>query len=284
MKISKKKAFYAGLWVVAALIILSGLAAAWLYTGKISAFKTSLFKKFPLPLALVDWHPLFMGNFIDRQNLATKLPGEATNPQNIFNQLIYESETSQLASGLNMSPNQKQIDQEYESVAKLVDLKGQKNFEALLQSYNLSENFYKSQILKPRLELRNLQIWFNSQRNLNAQAYATADSLQSQIKNGGDMGQLAEQYTQDPTGKSTQGDLGFVQDTDLLPELREPVDNMRAGDVNIVISRLGLNLIKLESKDGNRMHLRLIFLNTGDFGQWLKSRAQDFFVIKLLRV
>jgi len=276
-----------GCLISAIALVLVILAAAWLYSGTLTPGKIKIFQTIPLPMALVNGHPLSMKDFLIRFAAAQKTLAQNNAQQTkpaIVQQLIKEAEVSQLASQREVSVNQKQIDQEYSALSAQTNLEGQANFEGFLQSRGLTENILKNSVIKPELLLNQLQIWFNSQPNLSPQAYQLANSLLGQINSGTSMSALAGQFSQDPTGKSLGGDMGFVQITDLSQELRESVSGLKPGETKIIPGLKGLHIIRLEEQTGNLLHLRGIFLNTNDFNAWLDTQTKNFKVINLLRI
>jgi PPIC-type PPIASE domain/SurA N-terminal domain len=282
--LKKKKIF---IKVLLALLLILILALIWLYIGPVNNIKLKIFKALPLPMALVNGRPLPMNNFLLRFETEQKIYGQAQAEQdknNIVNEVIKENEVAQLSAQRDVSVSSSQINNEYSEIASQTNLQGAANFEAYLQNLGLTENIFKNSVIKPQLLLSQLEIWFNSQPKLNPAAYSTANNLLAQINSGTDMASLANQYSQDETGKKVGGDMGFVQITDLSQELRENISNMKVGDTEIIPSINGLNVIRLQQQSGNSVHLRNIFLKTGDFNQWLTGQEKNFVVVNLLKI
>jgi len=278
------------------LTVISVLAAAaavfaafifWLYSGPLTPPKIAVFRVVPLPMALVNFQPLPMGNFLTRFSAAQKVLGQPQAEQDKFkivDRLIWELELRQMASGRDIFISQKQIDQAYADAGETVDLKGSANFQNYLASQGLSPDAFKEDALRPAILLSQLHVWFNSQQNLNPQAYQLADSLIGEINSGTDMAVLAGEYTQDPAGKEASGDMGFVQITDLSPELRETAGGMKVGEAKIIPGAAGLYIFRDEGQIGNQIHLRDILLQTSDFNAWLDNQIKNFKVINLLKI
>jgi len=281
------KYFFSVLAILLLVLIFGGL---WLYSGTLTQAKAKVFEKLPLPMALVNGQPILMKDFLFRSAIAGKILGSQLDQQtknrvgeNILNELIGEQEIGQLAARRNLVVNQKDIDREYLAQTKLLEGQG-KNLAQSLGGYGMDQNFFKNQVIEPRLLSDKLQIWFNSQASLNTEAYDQAAFLLGQIQNGADISKLASKYSQSDSEKKVSGDLGFVQDTDLTDELQEAVDSLKIGETKIIPSRYGLHVIRLEEKNGNQLHLREIFLNTSDFDAWLKSQTQNFKIKKLITI
>jgi parvulin-like peptidyl-prolyl isomerase len=263
----------------------------WLYHGPLTDAKIKAFSLLPFPIALVNGRPIAASQFILRYNLAQTMmrqdfSGQPTNviSAGIISQLITEQKTGLLATQEGVDVTSKQLDDEYAAESLTTDLEGKSSFNQLLQSYGISPETYKNEVIEPQLLLANLQTWFYSQANLNTTSYAQANSLADQIQNGADMGALAASSTEDSSGQDTQGDLGFVDITQLLPELRESVGNMKVGDVKVIASRYGLNIIKLEAQNGNQLHLRQIFLQGADFQMWYNNETKGYSVEQLIKI
>jgi parvulin-like peptidyl-prolyl isomerase len=274
-------------WALAIILVLAILSVVWLYSGTLTHAKIKIFQTVPLPMALVNGHPLSMQDFLIRFSVAQKTLGQSNGQQTKFaivQQLILEAEVSQLAQQRDVSVSQKQIGDEYLVLSEQTNLQGQTDFKNLLLSQNLDEGIFKNNVIKPELLFNQLRIWFNSQAGLNPQAYQLANGLIEQINGGKDMTALASQFSEDPAGKSSGGDMGFVQITDLSGELRESVANMKPGEAKIIPGLYGLYIIRLEQETGNQLHLREIFLNTADFNSWLGSQTKKFKIINLLTI
>jgi uncharacterized membrane protein len=273
--------------ISAILLILVISAAIWLYTGTLTQGKIKIFQTLPLPMALVNGHSLSMKDFLIRFAVAQKIFAQNNAQQAktaIIKQLILENEVSQLAAQRGIFVSQKQIDQEYSVLSAQTNLQGQPNFEKFLQSRNLDESIFKNSVIKPKLLLDQLQTWFNFQPNFSPQAYALANRLFAQINSGGEIAALAGQYSEDPAGKSSKGDMGFVQITDLSPELRESVSSLKSGETKIIPGLTGLHIIRLEKQTGNQLHLKEIFLNINNFNAWLDNQTKNFKIINLLNI
>ncbi len=268
------------IWALLFAVIVAVAMLVWLYTGSLSTAKVKIFQKVPLPMALVNGQPLLMSAFLTRYNVAQLSSNGSVNPQlkiSIYNQLIKEAVVAQTASQKDISVNRAQIDFEYSA------LQSQSNFQPSLQNFGFDPNSFKNDVIKPNLLLQHLQIWFNSQPNLNPNAYALANDLITQINGGQDMAVLAGKYAQNLTDKGSEGDMGFVQITDISPELRESVSELKPGETKIIPGLKGLYLIILEEQTGNSLHLREIFLPTANFNDWLESQIKNFNIINFLK-
>jgi parvulin-like peptidyl-prolyl isomerase len=75
-----------------------------------------------------------------------------------------------------------------------------------------------------------------------------AGEIVDRLKQGEDFGELARQYSEDPSGKFG-GDLGYVELGSLLKEVEDVALSMKPGEVSEPFwSSAGLHIIKLEDK------------------------------------
>lgn len=270
-----KKTYFLALTVV--LLVAAGFVF-WLYGGQMTPLKNKIFTNIPLPMALVNGRVVTVKDYLDRVALANHIGASAgaTTAQtasNVYREMILESEVRQIAQSRGIFVSQGDLRQ------------GMANFSSStpsLADYGVSQDYFKTQILEPALFLVNLQVWFNSQQNLNQQTYSQASDLIAQIKNSGNMAALAASYSIDSVSAPLGGDLGFVQPSQLLPELREPVAGMAIGDTKLLPSRLGLHIIKVEGTNGNSVEIREILLPCTGFQTWLQNQEANFKIVNFL--
>jgi peptidyl-prolyl cis-trans isomerase D len=80
-------------------------------------------------------------------------------------------------------------------------------------------------------------------------AAALADSLLDVAQNSGlEFGMLAEQHSDGPTGKSSQGDLDWFADGTMAPEFNEACVSGNVGDIVKVETVFGYHIIKITGK------------------------------------
>lgn len=271
--------------IICSIIAVFGL---WLYSGSLNNFKIKVFTNLPLPVALVNGKALYMPNYtlrwqtflkLQENKLSGLVPTEAK--KQIFKQMVLDEEIAQVAAQKNIFINTNDLETEYINQATETG-KETYNLIQFLATYNLSKISYEQYAIKPQLLAVRLRVWFNSQTELNLKQYTLAKTLVEQVKSGQNMADLAKQHTEEDIGKIVGGDLGFIDPTKLLFELREPVYAMNVGDIIITPSRAGIHVIKLEEKQANEYHLRQIFLLTEDFDTWLETQTENFKIYKLI--
>ncbi len=84
--------------------------------------------------------------------------------------------------------------------------------------------------------------------------------IRAEIENGADFAQMAELYSDDPTGE-VGGELGWFGPGDLVPEFEEAAQRLSPGQLSgVVRSPYGFHLIEVEEKKGPRFRTRHILL------------------------
>jgi parvulin-like peptidyl-prolyl isomerase len=79
---------------------------------------------------------------------------------------------------------------------------------------------------------------------------AKADEVRARIKKGADFAEMAQQYSDDPTGKNG-GDLGWFKHGEMLDEIEKSAEKLKVGEVSEPVrTKAGIHLIKLEAREG----------------------------------
>jgi peptidyl-prolyl cis-trans isomerase D len=95
-------------------------------------------------------------------------------------------------------------------------------------------------------------------------AKAKADSLlnvlKSNPKNEGLFAELAEQFTEDPSGKGKGGDLDWFTDGQMVYDFNEFVVNNPVGTMGVVKTMFGYHIIKVTDKTEAQPKVRLAYL------------------------
>jgi hypothetical protein len=268
-------------------ILLLAICLFWLYNGNLTLSKEKIFKLLPFPAAYVGGHTVSVKDYLFRNTLAQKVyknNGKPT-PNNfqktILERLVEEEKVRLIAASHGVYVSQAEINKNFNERASQGN---SEEFKKTLATYGFSENYFKNQVVELDLLQNNLQVWFVKQKNLNAEAYAQIDRVEQRLSNGEDFGQLARQISQDSSSRDTAGDLGFVDPTQLVTEMREPVFAMTPGETKVIPSRYGLSLIKLQEKNGNLYHLYQIFIASSDFDTWLNNQTQAIKTINFIKI
>lgn len=282
--------------LIFALIGLSGLTAWLAYGNTLTPAKITVYRILPVPLALVGGQSVMMSDFLRRYELAKLfyLKGGKIDDSKLKNQisqsLIEQKKLDEIAANFGIKTNQNEISAEFER-RKEFSLKEQnQSLESLLKASGIGDEDFEKIILKPDLLKVNLTIWFNGQKSLNGEALTKAAGIKKNLDNGAAMESLAKSESEDSAGKLLEGDLGFAQSSDILPELRGGLDSMVTGETKIFASRLGLHIIKLEEKDNKgkqnaaRMHLRQIFIKPANFQIWYENQTKNIKVWNIINI
>jgi peptidyl-prolyl cis-trans isomerase D len=104
-------------------------------------------------------------------------------------------------------------------------------------------------------------------------AQVKANDLLKQIKAGGDFGKLAQQNSEDPGSKDTQGLLGWIQRGRYgSPDIEKVIFSMPKGQTSDVLkSSYGFHIVRLEDKQD--AHLKPLDDVKGDIEPLLKQQA-----------
>ena len=100
---------------------------------------------------------------------------------------------------------------------------------------------------------------------------------------------VAKLYSEGPF-RNEGGDLGFFKKSELLPEIRKAVSNMKIGEIKVVKTRLGVHIIKLVDIKSKKQKLSLLRkraeqelkdkLFNKKLQQWIKELRQQALIIK----
>lgn len=290
---SRKQYIIAGAIILVALIIAGTLA--WLYTGQITQAKEKVFKAIPLPAALVNMSPVSANTAIERVKLAQQVTQSQgiteTLPGNdIFDQLLEVKKIEAAASQRGLTITNEAIDEEYHNIINIYAAGDEAAFQKEIeQSYNMTTDKFKSEVVRQELVQTELMFWYNQQESLNQDLYKKARDLQSRLDNNESFDDLAKQFSEDEATKEFGGDSGTMLYDDLLPEFREALKDSQSGDMKLVASRYGLHIIKvLEiNNDGEngakQIHIQQIYFKPVGFEDWLKQETDNMRVIKFLK-
>src|SRR5574340_1062697 len=159
-----------------ALVLVVSFAAAlflWLARPPFTAAKIEIFKRLPIPFALVNNRPVFMKDFLlqNRQaaiyfNKYGEYDEESIRQR--AKEALYDAEKArQLAAGHKVRVASLDIQREFERQKDGYARENSGDFNDILSDFGLDEQSYKDDILKPQILRAKLAAWFYSQRGLN---------------------------------------------------------------------------------------------------------------------
>lgn len=257
--------------VIVCLFLLSVVAN---YLGPTSYAKAYL-KVLPLPAAFVGGHSVGLRDVYRRMEIVGHISNPPTEKE-VLNKMISEKKVSILA-------NEGRVEVYGEVDAEAARLGATPS---QLSAFGIDEQYYKDNIVLPSLLEQKLAVWLASQENLNADAYKKVKAAEFDLKSGIAFEDVAQKYSDDTLNAKVGGDIGFVGERDIFPEIYDAAAAIKDHDMHVVPSRLGVHLMQVLDTDSNgpdntaRYHIRQIFIKTQDFGAWLEQ--QNISTIKLL--
>ncbi|MEJ0021164.1 MAG: peptidylprolyl isomerase [Candidatus Doudnabacteria bacterium] len=275
MKKKRLKIHYPVAVAIAAVLLSLLLAYGTNFSDPVSVLFKNLY-----PQVIIGSGQISVAYWDQAHIIAQRLDTNAS-AQKVSDQLVKVKEESLLLDSLKVSyssPNQNDELNFYKTG------KEQQYKNLLEKDFNSNENLFTQFVVKPEVYDALLRMKYNSDFTANADAYAKAASILTQIKNGQSFDQLAKTESDDKVTGQLGGDLGFVSRGQLLPELEKAVMNASLGQVdpNIVVSRLGYHIIyPVESADINGVknwHVKHIFVETKGFDNWLNPKLKGFWV------
>jgi hypothetical protein len=279
--------------IVLVLAVVGSLA--WLYTGQQTQAKEKIFQKIPLPAALVGNKIVNMKDILARYALAESLykDQEGFNGQElkttILNKLITDAQTAGVANKHKVTLSAADINDQYQRLVEEVAEGDMGKLEELIkENYKLSIDEFKTKVVVPELLKAVLTVWYNEQENLNQNVYKKIAEAKAQLDQNTPFGDVVNAYSEDENSKAVQGDVGFVEVKDLLPEFHKVLDTAKDGEVALVHSRYGHHLIKVLARDnsaennGSRIHIQEIFFDAQGFDDWLRIEQESINVRRFL--
>jgi hypothetical protein len=156
-------------------------------------------------------------------------------------------------------------------------------YKSLMQNvFDNNQQKFLNFVVAPQVYDALLREKYNSDFIRNKDAYARAQNILIEINQGKAFEDIAKTESDDKVSGQLGGDMGFVQDEQILPEVMAAVQKAKLGEVDkqIVVSRVGYHIIyPVESteKDGAKLwHLKQIFIQTSGYETWLNSQLSNF--------
>ncbi len=136
------------------------------------------------------------------------------------------------------------LEKEFESLAAATDEEVRKFYEGNKPRFREEATVHASHIL--------IRLEQNADAAARTKARAEIESIQAQLKKGGNFAELATKRSQDPGSATKGGDLGFFGRGQMVPAFEEAAFTTKAGQVSgIVETPFGYHLIKVaETKPG----------------------------------
>lgn len=166
------------------------------------------------------------------------------------------SETKFDVDYVKIEPSMVKIAVSSEDVTKFLDDAGKAKVKTYYDTHSSEFN------TKERVKARHILVSFSGARNASGagalrakdDAKKRAEDVLRQVKApGADFAKLASTLTDEASGKSRGGDLGFFKREDMVPEFSEAAFNLPAGQISgVVESPFGFHVIKVEEKQADK--------------------------------
>ncbi len=178
-------------------------------------------------------------------NPGVQAPSEQELRQIVLTRMIKDILMRKKAQAYGVSISQADVDKEFQSIVSQAGSVEEVR-QTLTTLYNWDEKTFKDKVLLPFLLSRALEEKLAYDPQLNKDAKQKAEEVLAKLQAGGvTFEDLARQYSEDVTA-SSDGDLGFVQKGDLVPEFEDAMLKLKEGETSgIVQTRYGFHIIKL---------------------------------------
>lgn len=280
--------------VVLIIILALGGGLFWTYRQPLNDNKAKVFRSLHLPVAFVGTKAIPMTEILKRFDLAKSLLGSRQDVSDneiksqILARLISDEQANKISKGINVSLTNKDIEDRYAQVVKQVGGGNETQFvELIKKNYGMNVDEFKTNVLSPDILQGKIQLWFNSQKNLNELKYKRLDEILAKLSSGQDLGELAKAESDDEATKSLKGDSGFIPIQDMLPEFQVSLGSAAVGETKTVVSRYGIHIVKVlekdtNEKDGNRVHVQQIYIKIDGFQKWYDDKAKAIKITNLI--
>ncbi len=115
--------------------------------------------------------------------------------------------------------------------------------------------------LKASVKIRHILRPIEASTSAEEVARRKIKEIKRRLENGESFEELARQYSQDPGSAARGGDLGMLERGDLVREFEEVAFALQPGEISdIVKTRFGFHIIKLEEKVGEKIHPKHILI------------------------
>lgn len=165
--------------------------------------------------------------------------------------------------------------------AKAVELQEEPG--SLSQKFTAYANIKRLYVLAESYGIQNIQdphntlaVWWTGNEKLNPR-YSTIKGFEQQVAQGVSLSELASKYSEDEITKQLEGDAGFIDLSQSLPEFRRAVEPLGKSDFVTVAMPYGLELVQVEdvltTDEGSTLYRirHLTLKNTSAFETWLEQ-------------
>ena len=234
-KIKKIIIYAAG--ILGLLVLLSLILA---FTSSSRDPVTTFFKKI-YPAVVMGANEISIYDYETYQRIALRLDSKAS-IRDIQGQIIDGHKAVILATKAGFDITEIEVDREY----KYLTLgKDQELSNLLKDAFGGDVELLKKFVVKPSLAKAKLAIKYNSDFNRHRSEYNEATDLINQIKNGKKFEDLAKTQSDDKVSAQFGGDLGFFEQSEIIPELEQAIVSVPVNEVfkEVIVTRKGYHII-----------------------------------------
>lgn len=157
----------------------------------------------------------------------------------------------------------------------------------LLRNYGMTLDDFKEKIVKPSMIKEALMKLVEGENaSVNDEAKGKAENALKELKGGAMFADVAKKYSQGASADSG-GDLGWVTESQVIPELASELFSDKKKDLQIVESGLGFHIAEVleKKKDGDQdvIRVRQVFVKKIGFADWLNQQLQKTNVTVFLK-
>lgn len=276
---TKKRILFFVLIVFLLFILQAYLLPATFVLGK------GVFRYLPLPAIFVNSKVVTLGEYFTRLEVSEtvkKTSLSTQQKQQLLNQMVLNKIAESLLSAKGIGISKAEVNTAY-SLLKETTQKPN-----LAKDYKLSEGEFKDWFVYSDLAKVKLAVWLSSNKKLNKEAYSKYDLVMSKLDSA-EFDALAIAYSEDALSAQLGGDLGYVSYKDLVPEYFKEVEAVKDTKAHTAFTRYGIHIFKVLAsdskgpKDTKRYKVQQVFIQTGDFEQWLVAQKPSYTTLRLVR-
>jgi parvulin-like peptidyl-prolyl isomerase len=195
--------------------------------------------------------------------------------------LIENEILKEQAKKYKLKVTSQEIDEEYNKIVETSG--GEEQFLQTLKSYYKWTPQEFKQKVKIQLLKEKLEEAVAKDDEINRQARDKIEGILRDLKAGASFTELAKEFSEDGSAVNG-GDLGFFSRGSGLPsEFEEAAFALEEDQLSdIVKTKLGYHIIKLEEKKDDQVHVRHILIKPKDFQKWLSEEITQAKVFRFL--
>ncbi len=199
----------------------------------------------------------------------------------ILDLLIENEIVKEQAKKYKLKITTSEVEEEYKRIVEISG--GEEQFPQTLKTYyNWTPEEFKQRV-KILLLKKKLKEAVAKDDEINKTAKEKAEGILKDLRGGADFVELAKNFSDDGSAING-GDLGFFpRGSGLSSEVEDATFALEEGQISdIVKDKQGYNIIKLEDKKDDQVHIRLILIHPVDFQKWLNEKINEAKILRFL--